>query len=101
MLAKSVPAMMGGSADLGGSNGTNIKVGETFNTETTGPRMHWGVREHGMAAAVNGIAAHGGFRPYGATFLIFLDYCKPSVRLVGADEGPVTLDLHARLDRTG
>jgi transketolase len=81
VLAKSVPAIMGGSADLGGSNGTNIKVGETFNTETTGPRMHWGVREHGMAAAVNGIAAHGGFRPYGATFLIFLDYCKPSVRL--------------------
>ncbi len=80
-LAKAVPAIMGGSADLGGSNGTNIKVGETFNTETTGPRMHWGVREHGMAAAVNGIAAHGGFRPYGATFLIFLDYCKPSVRL--------------------
>ena len=81
VLAKSVPALMGGSADLGGSNGTNIKVGEIFNTDTTGPRMHWGVREHGMAAAVNGIAVHGGFRPYGATFLIFLDYCKPSVRL--------------------
>ena len=80
-IAKAIPAIMGGSADLGGSNGTNIKVGETFNTETTGPRMHWGVREHGMAAAVNGIAAHGGFRPYGATFLIFLDYCKPAVRL--------------------
>ncbi len=81
VIAASVPALMGGSADLGGSNGTNIKVGEIFNFDTTGPRMHWGVREHGMAAALNGIAVHGGFRPYGATFLIFLDYCKPSVRL--------------------
>jgi len=80
-LAKSVPALMGGSADLGGSNGTNIKVGEIFDTHTTGPRMHWGVREHGMAAAMNGVVLHGGFRPYGATFLCFLDYCKPSVRL--------------------
>ncbi|MES1259866.1 MAG: transketolase C-terminal domain-containing protein, partial [Gemmatimonadota bacterium] len=71
----------GGSADLGGSNGTNIKVGEIFDTHTTGPRMHWGVREHGMAAAMNGVVLHGGFRPYGATFLCFLDYCKPSVRL--------------------
>ena len=80
-IAKSVPALMGGSADLGGSNGTNIKVGEIFDTHTTGPRMHWGVREHGMAAAMNGVVLHGGFRPYGATFLCFLDYCKPSVRL--------------------
>jgi transketolase len=81
VIARTVPSLMGGSADLGGSNGTNIKVGEIFDTETTGPRMHWGVREHGMMAALNGIAVHGGFRPYGATFLIFLDYCKPSVRL--------------------
>lgn len=89
-IAKSVPALMGGSADLGGSNGTNIKVGEIFDTHTTGPRMHWGVREHGMAAALNGIAVHGGFRPYGATFLIFLDYCKPSVRLAALMKLPVT-----------
>ena len=89
-IAKSVPALMGGSADLGGSNGTNIKIGEIFDTHTTGPRMHWGVREHGMAAALNGIAVHGGFRPYGATFLIFLDYCKPSVRLAALMKLPVT-----------
>jgi transketolase len=89
-IARSVPALMGGSADLGGSNGTNIKVGEIFDTHTTGPRMHWGVREHGMAAAMNGIAVHGGFRPYGATFLIFLDYCKPSVRLASLMKLPVT-----------
>ncbi|MGH7523925.1 MAG: transketolase [Gemmatimonadales bacterium] len=88
VVAKSVPAIMGGSADLGGSNGTNIKVGETFNTDTTGPRMHWGVREHGMVAACNGIALHGGFRPYGATFLIFLDYCKPSIRLSALMKAP-------------
>jgi transketolase len=89
-IAKSVPALMGGSADLGGSNGTNIKVGEIFDTHTTGPRMHWGVREHGMASAMNGIAVHGGFRPYGATFLIFLDYCKPAVRLACLMKLPVT-----------
>lgn len=89
-LAKANPAMMGGSADLGGSNGTNIKVGEIFDTHTTGPRMNWGVREHGMAAALNGIAVHGGFRPYGATFLVFLDYCKPSVRLAAVMKLPVT-----------
>ena len=87
-LAKSVPALMGGSADLGGSNGTNIKIGEIFDTHTTGPRMHWGVREHGMASAMNGIAVHGGFRPYGATFLIFLDYCKPAVRLAALMKQP-------------
>jgi transketolase len=88
-IAKAVPALMGGSADLGGSNGTNIKVGEIFDTDTTGPRMHWGVREHGMASALNGISVHGGFRPYGATFFCFLDYCKPSVRLAALMQQPV------------
>jgi transketolase len=82
-LAAAIPALAGGSADLGGSNGTNINVGEVFTPSTAGPRLHWGVREHGMAATMNGMAAHGGVRPYGATFLVFLDYCKPSVR-VGA-----------------
>ncbi|MES2124223.1 MAG: transketolase [Gemmatimonadota bacterium] len=81
VLAASVPGLAGGSADLGGSNGTNITVGEVFNHETHGPRIHWGVREHGMCAALNGMAAHGGVRPYGATFLVFTDYCKPSIRL--------------------
>jgi transketolase len=81
VIARKLPTLAGGSADLGGSNGTNIKVGEVFNYDTTGPRLHWGVREHGMVAALNGMAAHGGVRPYGATFLAFLDYCKPSVRL--------------------
>lgn len=81
VLAASVPGLAGGSADLGGSNGTNITVGHVFTAETAGPRIHWGVREHGMCAALNGMAAHGGVRPYGATFLVFADYCKPSIRL--------------------
>ncbi len=81
VLAASVPGMAGGSADLGGSNGTNISVGEAFEPGRAGTRIHWGVREHGMCAALNGLAAHGGIRPYGATFLIFTDYCKPSIRL--------------------
>ena len=81
VLAASVPGMAGGSADLGGSNGTNIAVGEAFEAGRAGTRIHWGVREHGMCAALNGMAAHGGIRPYGATFLVFTDYCKPSIRL--------------------
>ncbi len=81
VLARQLPALAGGSADLAVSNGTNITVGEVFEADTTGTRFHWGVREHGMVAALNGMAAHGGVRPYGATFLAFLDYCKPSVRL--------------------
>jgi len=80
-LAEAIPALVGGSADLTGSNGTAIKSGGVFSATESGRRFHWGVREHGMMAAVNGLAAHGGFRPYGATFLVFLDYCKPSLRL--------------------
>ena len=80
-LAEVIPGLVGGSADLTGSNGTAITAGGTFTAEQSGRRFHWGVREHGMMAAINGMAAHGGFRPYGATFLVFLDYCKPSLRL--------------------
>ncbi len=89
VLVSTVPGLAGGSADLGGSNGTNIKHGATFGPTTTGPRMHWGVREHAMCAALNGMAAHGGVRPYGATFLVFSDYCKPSIRLASLMRLPV------------
>lgn len=89
VLAPIVPGLAGGSADLGGSNGTNIKHGVVFGPATTGPRMHWGVREHAMCAALNGMAAHGGVRPYGATFLVFSDYCKPSIRLASLMRLPV------------
>jgi transketolase len=77
-----VPEMIGGSADLTGSNNTK--------TATTGPiqagkfdgrYVYYGVREHGMAAAMNGMALHGGIIPYGGTFLVFTDYCRPSIRL--------------------
>ncbi len=88
-LAPLIPALVGGSADLGGSNGTNIKFGEAFGPASTGPRLHWGVREHAMCAALNGMAAHGGMRPYGATFLVFSDYCKPSIRLAALMRLPV------------
>ncbi|MEO8479031.1 MAG: transketolase [Gemmatimonadota bacterium] len=80
-LAERIPALVGGSADLGGSNGTDITVGGTFGPITSGRRFHFGIREHAMMAACNGLAAHGGFRPYGSTFLVFADYCKPSLRL--------------------
>lgn len=77
-----VPQLIGGSADLTGSNGTKTK-----HHTPVGPAdfkanyMHYGVREHGMAAAMNGLALHGGIVPYGATFLVFTDYCRPSIRL--------------------
>ena len=63
--------------------------------------FHWGVREHAMAACLNGMAAHGGVRPFGSTFLIFTDYCKPSIRLAGADAAAGDLHRHPRLDRPG
>ena len=88
-LAPVIPGLAGGSADLGGSNGTNITFGDVFSATSTGPRFHWGIREHGMAATLNGMACHGGVRPYGATFLVFADYCKPSIRLAGLMGLPV------------
>jgi transketolase len=88
-VVDAVPGIAGGSADLGGSNGTRIKHGEAMSATVVGPRINWGVREHGMAAAMNGMAAHGGVRPYGATFLVFADYCKPSIRLAALMGLPV------------
>lgn len=81
-LSKSVPAYFGGSADLASSNKSNVKDEPDFNDETPEGRNIWfGVREFGMAAAVNGMAAHGGVKPYGATFFVFSDYLKPALRL--------------------
>jgi transketolase len=77
-----VPELVGGSADLTGSNNTKAKnQAEVQPGDFTGRYLHYGVREHGMAAAMNGIAAHGGLIPYGGTFLCFSDYCRPSIRL--------------------
>jgi len=88
-LADALPEIVGGSADLGGSTGTTLKQGGTLGPETAGRVIHWGVREHGMGSALNGIAAHGGFRPFGSTFLVFSDYMKPAIRLAAIMRLPV------------
>ncbi len=88
-IAAAVPNLVGGSADLGGSTGTTLKQGGSFGPSSSGRQFHWGVREHGMAAIMNGIAAHGGLRPFGSTFLVFSDYMKPAVRLSAIMRLPV------------
>jgi transketolase len=88
-IASAVPNLVGGSADLGGSTGTTLKQGGTLGPATTGRTFHWGVREHGMAACLNGIAAHGGLRGFGSTFLVFSDYMKPAIRLAAIMRLPV------------
>ena len=77
-----LPTTIGGSADLTGSNNTRTKGMESVAPGKFGGRfVHYGVREHGMAAAMNGMALHGGFIPYSGTFLVFSDYCRPAIRL--------------------
>ncbi|MDC0447676.1 transketolase [Pelagibacteraceae bacterium] len=77
-----LPQLIGGSADLSGSNNTKTNNSKIINSKNfDGNYIHYGVREHGMAAAMNGLALYGGLIPYGGTFLIFSDYCKPSIRL--------------------
>ena len=77
-----VPEMIGGSADLTGSNNTKTPEQMPISADDfSGSFIHWGVREHGMAAAMNGIALHGGFIPYSGTFLVFSDYSRPAIRL--------------------
>jgi transketolase len=81
-LAPLLPEFLGGSADLTGSNLTRAKSQVPVTPKDfSGSYVHWGVREHGMAAAMNGIAVHGGLVPYGGTFLVFADYNRPSIRL--------------------
>ncbi|MFP8488556.1 transketolase [Gracilimonas sp. Q87] len=77
-----IPNLFGGSADLGGSTKTDIEgYGSFIEDSPTGRTVHFGVREHGMGAAVNGITLHGGLIPYGATFFVFTDYMRPAIRL--------------------
>jgi transketolase len=81
-LTAAVPEMIGGSADLTGSNNTKPKGMTVLSAaDYSGRFIHYGVREHGMAAAMNGIALHGGIIPYSGTFLVFSDYCRPAIRL--------------------
>ena len=81
-ITKNLPELIGGSADLSGSNNTKTKYSNIIKpTNFKGNYIHYGVREHAMAGIMNGMALHGGIIPYGGTFLIFLDYCKPALRL--------------------
>jgi transketolase len=81
-LTAALPEMIGGSADLTGSNNTRAKAMKTLDAaDYGGSFIHYGVREHGMAAAMNGMALHGGIIPYSGTFLVFSDYCRPAIRL--------------------
>jgi len=81
-ITKNLPELIGGSADLSGSNNTKTKHSTIIKPSNfKGNYIHYGVREHAMAGIMNGMALHGGIIPYGGTFLIFLDYCKPSLRL--------------------
>jgi transketolase len=81
-LTAALPEMIGGSADLTGSNNTRTKAMKVLNAaDYSGRFIHYGVREHGMAAAMNGMALHGGIIPYSGTFLVFSDYCRPAIRL--------------------
>jgi transketolase len=77
-----VPETIGGSADLTGSNNTKTKNIEVISpSDFSGRFIHYGIREHGMAAAMNGMALHGGIIPYSGSFLVFSDYCRPAIRL--------------------
>ncbi len=81
-LIPAIPELIGGSADLTPSNGTKTKHYAPVSAGKFGGNyIHYGVREHAMAAAMNGLALHGGVVPFGATFLVFTDYCRPSIRL--------------------
>ena len=81
-ITKNLPELVGGSADLSGSNNTKTKYSIIIKPSNfKGNYIHYGVREHAMAGIMNGMALHGGLLPYGGTFLVFLDYCKPSLRL--------------------
>jgi transketolase len=86
-LAPHLPMLIGGSADLGPSTNTDIKEGGSFQAGSyQGRILHFGVREHGMGAALTGISLNGGLIPYGATFLTFSDYMKPAIRLAAISE---------------
>ncbi len=89
-IAPHVPQLVGGSADLTGSNKTDL-VGETHLTagDFSGRYIHFGIREHGMGGILNGMFLHGGVRPYGGTFLVFSDYMRPSIRLAALMGLPV------------
>ncbi len=89
-LAQAMPSLVGGSADLAPSNKTMLNDADSVGTGSFGGRnLHFGVREHAMCAMLNGMALHGGLRVYGATFFVFADYCRPSIRLAALMKLPI------------
>ncbi|MFA6219821.1 MAG: transketolase [Erythrobacter sp.] len=93
-LTEALPQMIGGSADLTGSNNTRTAATASFSAEDySGRYVYYGIREFGMAAAMNGMALHGGIAPYGGTFLIFSDYCRNAIRLSALQRINVTYVL--------
>ncbi len=89
-LETALPTLIGGSADLAGSNNTRLpRGGDVRRGEYGGRNLHFGIREHGMGAILNGLALHGGIRPYGGTFLVFADYMRPAIRLAALMRLPV------------
>jgi transketolase len=90
-LAENLPTLIGGSADLAPSNNTIIKSSFDFQKDAyAGRNIRFGVREHAMGAILSGMALHKGVRPYGGTFLVFADYCRPAIRLAALMKQPVT-----------
>lgn len=89
-VAKAVPSLVGGSADLAPSNNTRLKdLGDFSRSNPSGRNFHFGVREHGMGALVNGMAYHGGLRPFCATFMVFSDYMRGAVRVAAIAKLPI------------
>lgn len=88
-LAEVYPGLIGGSADLAASTNTAIPGGDIAPGDYAGRTIHFGIREHAMAAVMNGIALHGGLRPFGSTFLVFADYLRPALRLSALMRMPV------------
>lgn len=90
IINKTLPNTVGGSADLTGSNNTRTsKMRPVTPQDFSGDYIHYGVREHAMAAIMNGLSLHGGLKPYGGTFLAFADYCRPAIRLSALMQLPV------------
>ncbi len=101
-VAGTLPNLVGGSADLAGSNKTTITGQPFIDAESfAGPNIHFGVREHGMAGILNGMALHGGLIPYGATFLVFSDYMRGSMRLAALMGYPCHLRVDPRQHWSG
>jgi transketolase len=90
-IASGIPSLIGGSADLTGSNKTWLDDAGIFTSDNYGGKnIHFGVREHAMGAALNGMSLHSGVIPYGGTFLIFSDYCRPAIRIAALSNIPAT-----------